>query len=99
MDFEVVGQIQNIEPIAVGRGIHDRSRLNKLYGKGRWRKLKGFGGSLVRSPRHRSARAQAEIASARLTMTKKSTRLSAKPLAVSQHVRAGANIGDRKSVV
>jgi hypothetical protein len=42
MDFEVVGQIQNIEPIAVGRGIHDRSRLNKLYGKGRWRKLKGF---------------------------------------------------------
>ena len=42
MDFEIVGQVDNIEPIAVGRGVGDRKRLNKLYGKGRWRKLKGF---------------------------------------------------------
>ena len=42
MDFEVVGQIKNIKAIAVGRGVDDRARLNKLYGKGRWRKLKGF---------------------------------------------------------
>jgi len=42
MDFEIIGQIENIEPIAVGRGVDDRIRLNKLYGKGRWRKLKGF---------------------------------------------------------
>ena len=42
MDFEIVGQIKNIEPIAVGRGVDDRTRLNKLYGKGPWRKLKGF---------------------------------------------------------
>ena len=42
MDFEVVGQIKNIEAIAVSRGVDDRFRLNKLYGKGRWRKLKGF---------------------------------------------------------
>ena len=42
MDFEVVGHIQSIEPIAAGRRVHDRARLNKLYGKGRWRKLKGF---------------------------------------------------------
>ena len=42
MDFEIIGQIKNIESIAVGRGVHDRARLSKLYGKGRWRKLKGF---------------------------------------------------------
>ncbi len=42
MDFEVVGQIKNVEAIAVGRGVDARARLNKLYGKGRWRKLKGF---------------------------------------------------------
>ena len=42
MDFEIVDQIKNIESIAVGRGVHDRARLNKFYGKGRWRKLKGF---------------------------------------------------------
>jgi len=48
MDFEILGQIKNIEPIAVGRGVHDRTRLNKLHGKGRWRKLKGF--ATVRLP-------------------------------------------------
>jgi hypothetical protein len=42
MDFDVVGQITKIEPIAVGSGVDDRKRLSKLYGKGRWRKLKGF---------------------------------------------------------
>lgn len=42
MEFEIVGQITNIEPIAVGRGVGDRKRLNKLSGKARWRKLKGF---------------------------------------------------------
>ena len=42
MDFEVVGQIKDIEAIAVGRGVDDRTRLNKSYGKGRWRELKGF---------------------------------------------------------
>ena len=48
MDFEIVGQIKKIEPIAVGRGVHDRARLDKLHGKGRWRKLKGF--ATVRLP-------------------------------------------------
>ena len=42
MDFEIVGQSKSIVTIAVGRGVHDRTRLNKLHGKGRWRKLKGF---------------------------------------------------------
>ncbi len=42
MDFELVEDITNIEPIAVGRGIRDLLRLQKMYGKGNWRKLKGF---------------------------------------------------------
>jgi len=41
MDFEILGDINAIEPIAVGRGIHDRRRLQRFYGKGRWRKLRG----------------------------------------------------------
>ena len=41
-DFQVIDQITGIERIAIGRGVEDRKRLNKLYGKARWRKLKGF---------------------------------------------------------
>ena len=41
MDFEVIGTITAIEPIASGRGIRERKRLQRIYGKGRWRKLKG----------------------------------------------------------
>lgn len=42
MDFDIVGDITNIEIIAVGTGIRDRVRLWKIYGKARWRKLKGI---------------------------------------------------------
>ena len=42
MDFEIISEITDIEIIAVGTGIRDRSRLQKQYGKGRWRKLKGI---------------------------------------------------------
>ena len=41
MDFEIIGDLTNIETIAVGNGIRDRARLQKQYGKGRWRKLQG----------------------------------------------------------
>lgn len=41
MDFEILGEIADIETIAVGTGIRDRVRLRKTYGIGRWRKLKG----------------------------------------------------------
>jgi hypothetical protein len=41
MDFEIVGEIANVETIAAGAGVRDRARLRKQYGKGRWRKLKG----------------------------------------------------------
>ncbi|MGB3299384.1 MAG: hypothetical protein WBA76_14030 [Phormidesmis sp.] len=41
MDFEIVGDITDIEIIATGTGIRDRVRLRKQYGQGKWRKLKG----------------------------------------------------------
>jgi hypothetical protein len=41
MHFEIVGQITEIETIAVGSGIRILALLRKRYGKGRWRKLKG----------------------------------------------------------
>jgi hypothetical protein len=42
MDFEIVGNITDTEPIATGTGIRDLARLNRQYGRGKWRKLKGF---------------------------------------------------------
>jgi hypothetical protein len=41
MDFEIVGEISEVEIIAVGSGIREVERLRRAYGKGRWRKLKG----------------------------------------------------------
>ena len=41
MPFEIVGEIAQVETIAVGSGIRDLPRLRRLYGRGRWRKLKG----------------------------------------------------------
>jgi hypothetical protein len=41
MPFEIVGEISQIETIAVGRRIRELPRLRRLYGAGRWRKLKG----------------------------------------------------------
>jgi hypothetical protein len=41
MDFEIVGEITQIETIARGSGVRDRARLRRQYGRGRWRKLKG----------------------------------------------------------
>lgn len=42
MYFEIIGEIENIEEIAVGGRIRDIMRIQKQYGPGRWRKLKGF---------------------------------------------------------
>ncbi len=41
MKFEILNQIEEIEVIASGTGIHDLAYLEKTYGAGRWRKLKG----------------------------------------------------------
>lgn len=40
-DFEILGDVSEVETIAVGTGIRDFARLRRLYGKGRWRKMKG----------------------------------------------------------
>ena len=41
-EFEILGQISEVEIIAVGRSIRGLERLQRLYGRGRWRKLKGI---------------------------------------------------------
>ena len=41
MYFKIIGKIDNIEIIARGQSIRDLKRLQKKYGPGRWRKLKG----------------------------------------------------------
>ena len=41
MEFELVGDLTDVETIATGSGIRELSRLRRLYGKGRWRKMKG----------------------------------------------------------
>lgn len=42
MKFEIVGEITDIETIAIGSSIREVARLRKVYGAGRWRKLKGI---------------------------------------------------------
>jgi hypothetical protein len=42
MHFEIIGKIEDVETIAVGGRIRDIMRLQKQYGSGRWRKLKGI---------------------------------------------------------
>ncbi len=42
MKFEIVGEIRSVETMASGRGIRVLTRLNRLFGSGNWRKLKGF---------------------------------------------------------
>ena len=42
MEFTILGEIRDIETIAVGRGVYIRRWLERNYGKGRWRKMKGI---------------------------------------------------------
>ena len=42
MNFEIISDITQIEPIAIGNAIRDVARLRRVYGAGRWRKLKGI---------------------------------------------------------
>ena len=41
-DFEVIGTIGEVEIIAAGNRIREIARLRKIFGTGRWRKLKGI---------------------------------------------------------
>jgi hypothetical protein len=56
MYFEIIGEISDIEIIAVSSSIRDITRLRKQYGLGRWRKLKGV--ALVRLANGRIRKAE-----------------------------------------
>jgi len=55
MPFEIVGEIAQVETIAVGSRIRELSRLRRLYGRGRWRKLKGVAVVRLQTGRLRKA--------------------------------------------
>jgi hypothetical protein len=55
MNFEIISEIIEIETMFVGGKIRDLARLKKMYGKGRWRKLKGIAYVRLRSGRIRLA--------------------------------------------
>jgi hypothetical protein len=42
MDFELIGEVRDIRPIAIGGSVRELARLRRRYGGGRWRKLKGI---------------------------------------------------------
>ena len=42
MGFEIVGEISEAETFATGSAIREIARLRRIYGRGRWRKRKGF---------------------------------------------------------
>ncbi len=56
MNFEIIGDITDIEPIAMGSAIREVMRLRRQYGRGRWRKLKGI--ALIRLANGRIRRAE-----------------------------------------
>ena len=41
-EFDILSKITNIETIASGRGVYIRRYLERVYGRGRWRKMKGI---------------------------------------------------------
>ena len=55
MSFEIIGDISHIEKIAVGQRIRILPFLQKRYGKGRWRKLKGTASILLENGEVRQA--------------------------------------------
>ena len=54
-EFEVIGKIGAVELIARGTGIRDIARLNRQYGNGKWRKLKGYAPIRLKTGRVRMA--------------------------------------------
>ena len=53
--FEIISDITNEEVIAIGNSIRDLPRLKKIYGDGRWRKMKGIATIQLRNGRIRRA--------------------------------------------
>jgi hypothetical protein len=42
MQFEILGEISEVETFATGSAIREVARLRKVYGRARWRKRKGI---------------------------------------------------------
>lgn len=55
MNFELIDEITDIEIIAIDSKIRELPRLRKIYGKGRWRKLKGIARIKLKNGRVRLA--------------------------------------------
>jgi len=55
MHFEIIGDIKDVETLAIGGGIRDIMRIQKQFGPGRWRKLKGIAKVRLQSGRIRNA--------------------------------------------
>ena len=56
MHFDILGEITNVETVAVGTHIREITRLEKQYGNGRWRKMKGE--AMIRLKNSRIVRAE-----------------------------------------
>ena len=41
-NFQIIGSVEGVQIIAVKHSIRDLKFLERMYGKGRWRKLKGI---------------------------------------------------------
>ena len=55
MHFEIIGDIEDVETLAVGGRIRDIMRIQKQFGPGRWRKRKGAAKVRLHSGRIRNA--------------------------------------------
>ena len=42
MVFTILSELEDIETLATGRGVHIRRYLERSYGRGHWRKMKGI---------------------------------------------------------
>jgi hypothetical protein len=42
MDFEIISDIEDQQTFATGNGIRELPRLQRIHGKGKWRKRKGI---------------------------------------------------------
>jgi len=56
MWFKLLSEISDVEAIAAGKAIRELRRLEKVYGLGRWRKLKGT--AVVELPNGEALRAE-----------------------------------------
>jgi hypothetical protein len=40
--FKILSELEEVETIAVAKGVYIRRYLERTYGKGRWKKMKGI---------------------------------------------------------